>query len=614
MAMNESGLRTFTAGETLAICRRVKLDASQNVVYADADDLGIGTTEQAASSGEAISIRLWNSPGTRKLTCSEAVAAGADLYGADDGKVTDTVASDRNIIAEALQSGSGNGAIIETILRGGSAGSPTDSLVTEALSDLSDVSGKTGTGSTVVMDVSPTIVTPTLDVPAIDEFTSAQHDHSDASNGGTIGFSALGISGSGNDVIGLNASGATLEAKAITAGTNIESIVHTAGVVTINGKTDPTIDDFSNAGHDHADASGGGQLDSTAFSSITGSGGVVLENSPTLTTPTLDVPAIDEFTSATHDHADASGGGQLDSTAFSSVTGSGGVVLENGPTLDVPAIDDFTSATHDHADASGGGQLTGSAFSDKTGSGTTVVLSGNPTITTPAIADFSSSTHDHEDAAGGGTLDLDAISEYGSGSQLLGMNTGASGLEYKTLIAGTGISLTPAAGQITIAASAKEIAFTQTFADHYADGTNNNCDSIREWDNTDKVVYNKITALASGAPLQSLQCIFAIQLPSSFTGWEASTALQITYKTIDSTPYVQVMSVVDSAGAEISAGFPAAAQNAAKSTLTVTAAMLSTGTWTPGTVVYVKVKGYGNTGTPFSTETAMIGPVKANFA
>lgn len=43
------------------------------------------------------------------------------------------------------------------------------------------------------------------------------------------------------------------------------------------------------------------------------------------------------------------------------------------------------------------------------------------------------------------------LSSIGTASQILGVNTGATGLEYKTVTAGTAISVTPAAGTITIA-------------------------------------------------------------------------------------------------------------------------------------------------------------------
>jgi hypothetical protein len=51
--------------------------------------------------------------------------------------------------------------------------------------------------------------------------------------------------------------------------------------------------------------------------------------------------------------------------------------------------------------------------------------------------------------AQGGT----ALSAIGTASQVLGVNTGATGLEYKTLTAGANVTITPAAGSITIASS-----------------------------------------------------------------------------------------------------------------------------------------------------------------
>lgn len=55
-----------------------------------------------------------------------------------------------------------------------------------ALADLSDVTGKAGTGSTVVMDGSPAIVTPT-----IASFVNSAHDHENAAGGGTLDAAAI---------------------------------------------------------------------------------------------------------------------------------------------------------------------------------------------------------------------------------------------------------------------------------------------------------------------------------------------------------------------------------------------------------------------------------------
>lgn len=364
-----------------------------------------------------------------------------------------------------------------------------------------------------------------------------------------------------------------------------------------------------------------------------------------LTNAVLDVPYIDEFSQSQHDHADASGGGTLTSTAFmaSSVTGTGLIVLATAPTIDTPAIDDFSSATHDHSDASNGGLIDIHDIDNGTGSSsqfvavntagtalvtvtfvagtnidnititdTTITVNG---ATDPTILDYSNAQHDHSDASNGGLLSVTDL-DIGTATtnQVLGVNAGGSGVEGKTITAGTGISVTHAANQVTITNTGKPASYSQAFGEFYADGTNNNCDSIREWDNTAKCLWHKITALASGSPLQSLQVVFPISLPTGFTDFASSTAIEVSYQTSGTTAYVQVMGVIDSGGTLRGTGLPAAAQSAAKATLTVTKAMLAGGTWTPDTVVYAMVKGYGNTGTPFSTETAKIGLVKANFA
>ncbi len=55
-----------------------------------------------------------------------------------------------------------------------------------ALADLSDVTAKSGTGSTVVMQGSPTLTT-----PAIGDFSNAGHNHQNAAGGGTLDAAAI---------------------------------------------------------------------------------------------------------------------------------------------------------------------------------------------------------------------------------------------------------------------------------------------------------------------------------------------------------------------------------------------------------------------------------------
>lgn len=61
-----------------------------------------------------------------------------------------------------------------------------DDLSDDAITALSDVTAKSGTGTTVLMQGSPTITTPT-----IASFANAAHNHEDAAGGGTLGDAAV---------------------------------------------------------------------------------------------------------------------------------------------------------------------------------------------------------------------------------------------------------------------------------------------------------------------------------------------------------------------------------------------------------------------------------------
>jgi len=165
-----------------------------------------------------------------------------------------------------------------------------------------------------------------------------------------------------------------------------------------------------NAPHNHQNAAGGGQLDSTLalsdsaslarnsdnlsffaattsaqlagiISDETGTGLLVFNNSPILLTPT-----IASFLNAQHNHENAAGGGQLDSTLALSDSAN---IARNSDNLS------FFSATTS-------AQLAG-IISDETGTGL-LVFNDSPIILTPTIASFSNAQHDHQDAAGGGQL------------------------------------------------------------------------------------------------------------------------------------------------------------------------------------------------------------------
>jgi hypothetical protein len=78
----------------------------------------------------------------------------------------------------------------------------------------------------------------------------------------------------------------------------------------------------------------------------------------------------------------------------------------------------------------------GTGVTTKTGTGN-VVLSSSPTIVTPTIASFTNSTHTHANAAGGGQITL---------------GTGTTGNYVATAVAGDGIDVSGATGNVTITA------------------------------------------------------------------------------------------------------------------------------------------------------------------
>lgn len=118
--MHTKSPKTFTAGEDLEARRRVKIESGTTtsppeVVYADAGETPIGVTEYAVDDGDLVAVKLWNDGGSFEIESiiSSAIAVGASLYGAADGRLSDAVSGSAQ--ATALEAAAADNDHIEVL-------------------------------------------------------------------------------------------------------------------------------------------------------------------------------------------------------------------------------------------------------------------------------------------------------------------------------------------------------------------------------------------------------------------------------------------------------------------------------------------------------------------
>jgi len=116
MAQQCGSPKTFTATEALEIFRRVKLTSSSGtaVEYADAGDWYMGITQNQPAIGLFADVKDKKDAGTHTCVANAAISAGANIYGADDGKVSTSVTG--IIIGIALEAALADGDQIECYL------------------------------------------------------------------------------------------------------------------------------------------------------------------------------------------------------------------------------------------------------------------------------------------------------------------------------------------------------------------------------------------------------------------------------------------------------------------------------------------------------------------
>ena len=116
MSQFNIGSKAFVAGEDLEAYRRVKLSASSGsqVEYADAGEDFIGITAAKAAQGEHVTVDLKTRGRTFKLVALDAISAGGDFYGADDGKISSAV--NGSVQGKVLEESTGDLEVVEALV------------------------------------------------------------------------------------------------------------------------------------------------------------------------------------------------------------------------------------------------------------------------------------------------------------------------------------------------------------------------------------------------------------------------------------------------------------------------------------------------------------------
>lgn len=111
-------VRSFPNNSAIAPYLRVKLTAGFLVAAAKGED-ELGVLEQRVLATDTVGpVRLLHEGQTVRMVASEAIAANANVYPADGGKVRVTLGTDTpERMGVALEAASGDGSVIEVLIK-----------------------------------------------------------------------------------------------------------------------------------------------------------------------------------------------------------------------------------------------------------------------------------------------------------------------------------------------------------------------------------------------------------------------------------------------------------------------------------------------------------------
>ncbi len=113
---HDTGTVAFEATEAIPTGSLVKITSAGKVSIAAVSEEAIGTAaEQAYASGQRIGVDLFSKPGTMIGIAAGAFAAGAVLYGRNDGEVDDTNADSALRVGIAKEAAAADGDLVEFI-------------------------------------------------------------------------------------------------------------------------------------------------------------------------------------------------------------------------------------------------------------------------------------------------------------------------------------------------------------------------------------------------------------------------------------------------------------------------------------------------------------------